>query len=165
MRLWEWTTHNAIHAVMRWDMSLFPLLALHHVRWNKKMPSINQAVGPRPGLLHCRQTLYPLSHQGSRLIINTMWMHSDRPIQGHWKESVFSLSLIYLQRSLVNAKFPSILLTYDEISWHYKMNQLFQREKGLLWQWFMVLNLWVAWTQKCMHKRVSALDTCRLESL
>lgn len=43
-------------------------------------------------------------------------MHSDRPIQGHWKEFVFSLSLIYLQRSLANAKVASILLTCDEIS-------------------------------------------------
>ena len=34
----------------------------------------NQTQGPNPGLLHCRQILYPLSHQGSPILRLTGWL-------------------------------------------------------------------------------------------
>lgn len=96
------------------------------------------------------------------LLYEWITFFSDRPIQSFWKEFVFSLSFAYLQRNGDNAKIASILFTYDELSWHCKRKKLLRRDKGpLLWQLFRVLNLWVAWTKKCIHKRrISQCSGC-----
>ena len=49
--------------------------------------------GANPGLLHCRQILYHLSHQGSTLISHHMW--SLFPITGHSTKKKNLLSLWY----------------------------------------------------------------------
>ena len=49
--------------------------------------------GENPGLLHCRQILYHLNHQGSTLISHQMW--SLFPITGHSTKKKNLLSLWY----------------------------------------------------------------------
>ena len=68
-----------------------------------------------PGLPHCRQTLYHLSHQGSQNAVLGCNLKNDRIISVHFQDKPFNITVIQDYASTTNAEEAEVEWFYDDL--------------------------------------------------
>ena len=71
--------------------------------------------GSNPGLPHCRQILYQLSHQGSQNAVRGCNLKNDRMISVHFQDKPCSITVIQLYAPNSNAEEAEVEWFYEDL--------------------------------------------------